>query len=157
MKQSIVTHIDRLLDDIAQHVDLSACYKRHEGYFTCTIEPPKHAKTLQQIRTFHALIHAIYATGETSYDCEEDLKQDMKLRCMPAVGYIYLDGIMQKYVKRLDDVPTGSYFVAIPGSMADATIEQATKGIEELLTLIREAGISSRKIDEIIAGMQDDE
>ena len=70
------------------------------------------------------------------------------------MGYVYLDGIRQKYTSKLEDIPSGAYFVAIPPSMADATLEEAMNAIDMLLVLMDEAGISSKKIDEILGGME---
>lgn len=142
----IVTSLEHIVEDLVK--------EGVDGYFTVTITPPKKPKTLQQIRAFHALLHAIWVTGETSYDSEREFKNDIKLRVMDPTGYVYLDGLKQKYVSKLDDIPTGMYFVAIPASMADATLEQAMDAIDELLVLMDEAGISSKKIDEVLGGME---
>lgn len=142
----IVTNLDSIVGDLRK--------EGVDGYFTVTVTPPKKPKTLQQIRTFHALLHAIWDTGETSYGSELEFKNDIKLRVMDAVGYVYLDGLNQKYTKSLMDVPSGAYFVAIPPSMADATLEEAMHAIDELIQLMSDAGISSKKIDEILGGME---
>ena len=142
----IVTSLEHIVEDLVK--------EGVDGYFTVTITPPKKPKTLQQIRAFHALLHAIWETGQTSYDSEREFKNDIKLRVMDPTGYVYLDGIRQKYTSKLEDVPSGAYFVAIPPSMADATLEQAMDAIDMLLVLMDEAGISSKKIDEILGGME---
>jgi hypothetical protein len=142
----IVTSLDSIVEDLRK--------EGVDGYFTVTVTPPRKPKTLQQIRAFHALLHAIWETGQTSYDSEREFKNDIKLRVMDPMGYVYLDGIRQKYTSKLEDIPSGAYFVAIPPSMADATLEQAMDAIDELLVLMDEAGISSKKIDEILGGME---
>jgi len=142
----IVTSLDSIVEDLRK--------EGVDGYFTVTITQPKKPKTLQQIRAFHALLHAIWDTGETSYHSEVEFKNDIKLRVMDAVGYVYLDGLSQRYTKSLADVPSGAYFVAIPPSMADATLEEAMNAIDELMQLMSDAGISSKKIDEILGGME---
>ncbi len=150
---SFNTNLDGLITNVQTQAKC-VLQASKDGYFNVTVKPKVSEKTLQQLRAFHALVHAIWQTGETSYDSEIDLKNTAKLASSQPDFYIYLDGEYQITVKDKDSVPFGAYFVAVPKSMSDFTLTEAQGAIEFLLELIREAGISSRKIDEIIMGME---
>ena len=157
MKVSFITGRADLMNKLHEHGKkvLEHADKTHDGYFMVTVQPRIPEKTLQQLRAFHALLHAAFITGETSYDTEQDWKNALKLRAANPEYYIYLDDNgKQHLVKSMKRIPEGSLYVPVAKSMADFTKGEAMRVLDEILREIAEAGISSPKIDEIISGME---
>ena len=158
MKVSFITGTAELYNKLHEHGKkvLDHAEKKHGGKFMVTVQPRIPEKTLQQLRAFHALLHAAFITGETSYDTEHDWKNALKLRSSKPEYYIYLDEQgRQHLVKSLQKIPEGSVYVSVAKSMADFTKSEAMLILDEIIREIAEAGISSKKIDEILSGMDD--
>ncbi len=149
------TKLDRVVNDITSNCPdiLKQADEKDSGFFNITVKRRQNEKTLQQLRAFHSLVHAIWQTGETSYESELDLKNSAKLASSKPAYYVYLEDTFQITVENIEDIPFGCYFVAVPKSMSDFTIAEGQGAIDFLINLIHEAGISSKKIDEIFTGM----
>jgi hypothetical protein len=158
MKVSFTTNIDNLVKDLEKLGGkmLNVAGEKSNGYFNITAENLKHPKTWKQLKTFWALLNAMWATGELSYDCKEAFYHDMCLRCMRPDHYIYVDDNARwVYVKDLSSVPPLKPFTPHAKGISEATVEEATQGIQELMSIIYETGIGSKKIDEILLGMEE--
>ena len=158
MKVNFTTSLEHLFNDIVNIAGkvIETADRRAGGYFNITVETLKHPKTGRQLRTFWALLNAMWDTGEVSADSKKAFYHDICLRCMDADHYIYITGqgrgIM---VDSMDSIPRDKLFVPIPKGISDATIEEATAGVQELLRILYETGMSSEKLDKILKGMEE--
>jgi methionine salvage enolase-phosphatase E1 len=121
------------------------------GYITIAISLPKKIGTDAQNRAFHALLGEFWASGLSSYESYEDMRDTIKLRIAGADEYIYIDGGRIRHVKTLDEVK-GKY-AEVPKSWADFTRDQRKEAIDWVIKEAQMAGINTRKWDEIIEGM----
>ena len=161
MKVSLTTHRSKLgllpPDDYKQPLFelYEKAEKKHGGYVTISIELPKKPGSEEQNRAWHALIGEYWKSGCSSYDCYEDMRDSLKLRIAGAKEYIWLDEDgMQHTTTRVDDIPQGSYYVAIPKSWTDFTKGDRKEMIDMTIDEMIASGVNSRKFDEIIQGME---
>jgi len=158
MKVSFTTNIDNLVKDLnklgGKMLDVAG--EKSNGYFNITAENLKHPKTWKQLKTFWALFWAMWATGELSYDGWKAFYHDICLRCMMADHYMYASTSgAYVWVSSMQSIPEGLQGVPIAKGISEATVEEATQGIQELMSIIYETGIGSKKIDEILLGMEE--
>jgi hypothetical protein len=155
MKSTFTTTLKTAVPDIAHLASqvLDEAYEKYNGYFTLTVETVKKDGTTEQNRTFHALLGAFWLTGCASYENYETMRDSFKLRAAGAKEYRVLTdhGIitttdLSKY--------NGCRSVDVPKSWTEFTRQERTDAIEMVLGEIAESGASSRKLDEIIGGME---
>ena len=128
--------------------------KKSGGYVTIQISLPKKIGTDAQNRAFHALLGEFWASGLSSYESYEDMRDTIKLRIAGADEYIFIDGGRIRHVKTLDEVK-GKY-AETPKSWADFTRDERKEAIDWVIKEAQMAGINSKKWDEIIKGMMED-
>ena len=75
--------------------------KKTGGYVTIAISLPKKIGTDAQNRAFHSLLGEFWASGLSSYESYEDMRDTIKLRIAGADEYIYIDGGKIRHVKTL--------------------------------------------------------
>jgi len=128
--------------------------KKSGGYVTIQISLPKKIGTDAQNRAFHALLGEFWASGLSSYESYEDMRDTIKLRIAGADEYIFIDGGKIRHVKTLDEVK-GKY-AETPKSWTDFTRDERKEAIDWVIKEAQMAGINSKKWDEIIKGMMED-
>ena len=157
MKASFTTHIDKLLDDIDKHARdvLDKAYESHGGYFTVAVSTPRQPGSDKQNRAWHSLIGEYWKSGCSSYDCYEDMRDALKLRICGAKEYIWLDDVGHQHTaKIIDEIPRGAYYVAVPKSWTDFSKGERAEMIDSTIQEMVEAGVNSRKFDEILQGLE---
>jgi transposase-like protein len=131
---------------------LTSCMENHNGYVTVQISTPKKSGTEEQNRAFHALINEFWLTGCSSYPNYETMRDSYKLRAGGAKEYKIAteNGVVTS--KTLEGYE-GYISIAIPKSWSEFNREQRMKAIDLVLADIYQSGASSKKLDEIIGGL----
>jgi len=162
MKVSFTCHFDKMFFDledlkilqkIADLWDVST--EKAGGFATVTLSLPGQPGTDLQNRTFHSLVGEFWRSGCGSYLSYEHMRDSIKLRVAGAKEYIYFSKTGQVTVKSLDAIPKESLYVSIPKSWVDFGKKQRITAIDDTIKEMIEAGVNSKKFDEIIGGMND--
>ena len=127
----------------------------HGGYVTITIELPKQPGSDEQNRTFHALLNAFWLTGCASFQTFETMRDEYKLRAGGPKEWKVLTETAIVTAKDIDGYE-GYRSVPIPKSWTEFTKRERSEAIELVLADIMSSGASSKKLDEIIQGMEAD-
>ena len=157
MKIRVKTKLDRLRGDIETQGAGVLCEAnmKNEGWFMVTLQTLDDAGSLEQNNAWHALLGEFWRSGLSSYQSHEDMRDKIKLRVAGARGFIYIDDKAQQHTtKNIDDIPFGSWYIEVPKSWADFTKSQRAIAIDDTISEMVEAGVSSTKFDEILEGME---
>jgi hypothetical protein len=135
--------------------------KKNNGYITISLSLPRRHGTDPQNRAFHAMLTEIYISGLHSFKSYEDMRDYFKLKGAGAKDYTYIDieqgRMTQHTVKLLDDVPRNCIWCKNPKSWIDFNRDERTKTIEYVKAYGFEIGMNSKKWDEIIQGMEEND
>lgn len=155
-KTTFTTTIFNLTRDAQEFAKavIKAAEKKNGGYFTVTVEEVKRPGTDEQNKAFHALLQEYWASGCSSYQSFEDMRDKIKLRTGGAEGYIYWKGVFQVSVKSLNEIPSGALYVCLPKSWRDFTKEERVTAVDFLIAEMYQAGVNTKKFDEILRGME---
>lgn len=152
MKKKFVTSISKITADIQDMA--GEVLQQNGGYFTVTVEPVKKPGSEEQNRTWHALIREFWRSGCSSYDNFYDMRDRLKLRIAGAKEYIWMDKhFVQHTAKQLDDIPPCDFVGGVPKSWTDFSKGERRQMIDDTITEMFEAGVNSKKFDEILEGM----
>jgi len=132
----------------------SEAEKKRDGYVTIALSLADRTGTDAQNRAFHSLLGEYWKSGLSSYESYDDMKDSFKLRVAGADSYMFIDNGKVRNVRSLDEV-RGRY-AEVPKSWSEFTKEQRAEAIDMVIAEALEAGINSRKWDEILRGMADD-
>jgi len=147
---NLVPNVNRYGAEVIEHANAE-----HGGFFTVELKPVQKPGSEEQNRTFHALLNAFFATGCASYDSFQTMRDAFKIRAAGVGEYkviTYRGVITVESIDGYDGYPT----VEIPKSWTQFTKAQRSEAIQMVLDEIMASGASSKKLDEIIAGMQED-
>ena len=160
MKVSFTCHFDKMFFDLTDGKALqkladlwNVSTEKAGGFATVTLSLPSKPGTDEQNRTFHSLIGEYWRSGCGSYLSYEHMRDSIKLKVAGAKEYIYFSKFGQITVKSLDCIPKESLYVQIPKSWVDFGKKQRITAIDDTIKEMIEAGVNSKKFDEIIGGM----
>lgn len=123
------------------------------GYITLTASLPRQQGTDEQNRAFHSLVGEYWRSGCSSDASFEDIKTRIKLQIGGAEFFAYYTD-RTHVVESVEQIPTGvKMVIEIPKSWSDFTKEERTFAIDSLMKEMVEAGVNSKKFDEIVGGM----
>lgn len=128
------------------------------GFITVKLTLPKKHGTDEQNRAFHALINEFFLSGCSSFDSVFEMKNYYKLQASEPLYYIWFDinGELH-YAEKVSQISKGALkVVKIPKSWANFNREERKTAIELVISEGYNAGVNSKKWDEIIKGMQDE-
>lgn len=126
--------------------------KQGMSYFITFEEDAKGSE--HQNRAFHSLLGEYWASGCSSYESYEHMKNEIKLRIKKPEYYVYSEGRGVYLVKLFKDIPDGAQFKGIAYSWSTFLKKQRTETIDMLKNEMINAGVNSVKFDEIIKGME---
>lgn len=132
---------------------LATAESKYGGYVTVELSLPHKIGSEEQNRAWHSLIREYWLSGCSSYQSYEDMRDSLKLKVAGADSYIYLTD-KQHTVKTLNDIPKGARYIEIPKSWRDFTRDERKDVIDFTIKEMIEAGVNSKKFDEIILGME---
>ena len=140
------------------------------GYVHTSGAAPEEGKTylledatngsLAQSRAWHSLLQEYWRSGQHSYRADSFLGfRDMVKRDLGAgfESYVYADKSGLHKVKHLDDVPDHvqqSHVMGKLKSWARYSKKERMNAIDALVAEMHQAGVSSKKFDEILAGLE---
>ena len=127
---------------------------KHGGYVTIRLSLPQRVGTDAQNRAFHSLLAEYWLSGLSSYESYEDMRDTFKLRAGGAAEYVYIKDGKVRHAKTLDEV-SGRY-AEVPKSWTQLSREERARAIDWVIKEATEAGINSKKWDEIIGGMMEE-
>lgn len=116
--------------------------------------------SLAQGRAWHALAQEYWRSGLSSYSAKSFMEfRDLLKRDLGAgfEAYIYADETGIHKVKHLEEVPEGvpaSHIMGKLKSWADYTKKERMLAIDTLIAEMLQAGVTSKKFDEIITGLE---
>lgn len=122
--------------------------------------------TSAQNKTFHALLSCYYASGMCSYQVESmaDFKKQIKRQLGAGFDCYYYAGWDKDFEKpqiykftNKEDIPKGINKNQVFGhlkSWANYTKPERTSTIDNLIAEMRQAGVNSKKFDEIMEGLE---
>jgi len=140
-----------------------------EGYIVLSGDAPEQGRkysledtetgTAAQNKAFHALCQEFYVSGCHSYNCASwlELKEYIK-RDLGAgfASFVYADETGMHEVKTQSDIPAGTPSTHMRGklkSWADYSKKERRETMDNLISTMIQAGVKSRKFDEILGGM----
>jgi hypothetical protein len=142
-----------------------------DGYITLSGTPPVVGRkytledaetgTAAQNKAFHALIAEYWRTGMHSYNVKTfDQFRDMIKRDLGAgfESFIYADYTGMHKVQTVEEIPAGidrRFILGKLKSWADYTKKERRESLDRLIAEMEQAGVNSRKYQEIIAGMNE--
>lgn len=132
---------------------LATAESKFGGYVNVELSLPHKIGSEEQNRAWHSLIREYWLSGCSSYQSYEDMRDSLKLKVGGAKEYIYLTD-KQYTVTRIDSIPKGAMYVEVPKSWADFTRDERKEMIDFTIREMIEAGVNSKKFDEIILGME---
>lgn len=132
---------------------LATSEAKYGGYVNVELSLPHKIGSEEQNRAWHSLIREYWLSGCSSYQSYEDMRDSLKLKVGGAKEYIYLTD-KQHTVKSIDEIPKGNKYVEIPKSWTDFTRDERKEMIDFTIREMIEAGVNSKKFDEIILGME---
>lgn len=132
---------------------LATAEAKYGGYVTVEVSLPHKIGSEEQNRAWHSLIREYWLSGCSSYQSYEDMRDSLKLKVAGADSYIYLTD-KQHTAKTLDDIPKGARYIEVPKSWGDFTRDERNDMIDFTIKEMIEAGVNSKKFDEIILGME---
>ncbi|MGI6176787.1 MAG: hypothetical protein ACOYJC_11680 [Christensenellales bacterium] len=132
---------------------LDTAKSKYGGYVTLELSLPHKIGSEEQNRAWHSLIREYWLSGCSSYQSYEDMRDSLKLKVGGAKEYIYLTD-KQHTVKSLSEIPQGARYIEIPKSWTDFTKDERSEMIDFTIKEMIEAGVNSRKFDEILSGME---
>ena len=132
---------------------LAAAEARYGGYVNVELSLPHKIGSEEQNRAWHSLIKEYWLSGCSSYQSYEDMRDSLKLKVGGAKEYIYLTD-RQRTVKNLSEIPQHVKYIEIPKSWTDFTKDERAEMIDFTIKEMIEAGVNSRKFDEILSGME---
>ena len=116
--------------------------------------------TLAQGRAFHALIQEYWKSGAHSYQCDTfDRFRDLIKRDLGAgfESYVYADETGIHKVKKYEDIPAIvplSHRMGKLKSYANYTKKERRDIIDRVISEMIQAGISTKKFNEILSGLE---
>ena len=162
MKVSFTAHFDKMFFDLKDLLILQkianiweVALEKSGGFATVTLSLPGQPGTDEQNRTFHSLIGEFWRSGCGSYFSYMHMRDSIKLKVAGPKEYIYLSKFGQITVKSMDEIPKESVYVSVPKSWVDFGKKQRITAIDDTIKEMIEAGVNSKKFDEIIGGMND--
>ena len=132
---------------------LATAEARYGGYVNVELSLPHKIGSEEQNRAWHSLIKEYWLSGCSSYQSYEDMRDSLKLKVGGAKEYIYLTD-RQRTVKNLSEIPQHVKYIEIPKSWTDFTKDERAEMIDFTIKEMIEAGVNSRKFDEILSGME---
>ena len=132
---------------------LAAAEARYGGYVNVELSLPHKIGSEEQNRAWHSLIKEYWLSGCSSYQSYEDMRDSLKLKVGGAKEYIYLTD-RQRTVKNLSEIPQHAKYIEIPKSWTDFTKDERAEMIDFTIKEMIEAGVNSKKFDEILSGME---
>ena len=123
---------------------LDTAESKYGGYVTLELSLPHKIGSEEQNRAWHSLIREYWLSGCSSYQSYEDMRDSLKLKVGGAKEYIYLTD-RQHTVRSLSEIPK---------SWTDFTKDERAEMIDFTIREMIEAGVNSRKFDEILSGME---
>jgi hypothetical protein len=132
---------------------LDTAKSKYGGYVTLELSLPHKIGSEEQNRAWHSLIREYWLSGCSSYQSYEDMRDSLKLKVGGAKEYIYLTD-RQHTVKSLSDIPKNAPYIEICKSWTDFTKDERAEMIDFTIKEMIEAGVNSRKFDEILSGME---
>jgi hypothetical protein len=116
--------------------------------------------SLAQSRAWHALLQEYWRSGQHSYNAANFGEfRDMIKRDLGAgfEAYVYADNSGMHKVKHLDDVPANvpqSHIMWKLKSWSKYTKKERANAIDSLVAEMHQAGVTSKKFDEILTGLE---
>lgn len=117
--------------------------------------------SLAQGKAFHALIQEYWKSGAHSYNCDTfDRFRDLIKRDLGAgfESYVYADENGIHKVKTIEEIPESVAITHKMGklkSWVDYSRKQRRETIDRVISEMLQAGVNTRKFQEIIQGLQD--
>lgn len=121
---------------------LDTIFKKYGGKVNVTLTKPKDNKTLQQVKTIHALCNAWFFTGCHSAPDDVLDTDRFKLWCKVQFG-------------KCSEIEIKGKLVFVPWSIADYSKDDLTDFIDNILKAIDMSGATSDKLEEIRKGMEE--
>ncbi|MDH4127356.1 MAG: hypothetical protein OEV44_01285 [Spirochaetota bacterium] len=122
------------------------------GFVSVTIDKPIKPATLEQNKTFHALLSCYWSSGccnEVDYDVMRDkMKMCRGLQAVKSVIALYFVNniIIQKHFKRIDDIePNAVGIVYIAKSWTDMNRKERSKAIDFLISEMMQTDVHLSK------------